>query len=639
MSSSLFSPPAEKPQPAPPRGGVAAAADHDFSSCKALIIDGHPTSRSILASQLRDLGVGTVIQCSKIADARKQLEAREFDVVLCEQHFQDGNASGQSLLDDLRRAQLLPFSTVFVMVTGEASYTAVAEAAESALDSYLLKPFAATSLADRLFQARKRKRVLRDIFVAVEEGNYDHAARLCLVRFQAKAPYWLYAARIGAELLLRLGQHDPAQKLFQAVIDAQALPWAKLGIARSQLESGKVQQARRTLETLIADDPSHADAYDIMGRVHVEQGSLGEALETYRMATQLTPGSIERLQRQGMLAFYCGEHAEARRALERAATIGITSKMFDLQSMVLLAFARFRDKDTKGLQRCADNVRHVLEKAPNSARLRRFAALIDTLCLMQSRQVARVLGELREMAQEVRQANFDIEAALNMMSLLSEMAAAELQLDAATEWIEAIAMRFCVSKSLSELLAKAAGVHPPYSEQVRGVHTKLTALAEAAMNHSLNGEPRAAAKALLAHGGKTLNTKLIDMARMVLQRHAEKISDAAELLAMADELYNKFASSTTPGVSSGAGGRQSGGLALRAAAPPPPAAPAATAATEGAQPGEIANPDGALAEADAASTVDEAAQRLSATAVANLGANPGAGAAEQPEDAALPATS
>ena len=78
-------------------------ADHDFSSSKALIIDGHPTSRSILASQLRDLGVGTVIQCSRVADARKHLEVRTFDVVLCEQYFQDGGSSGQSLLDDLRR--------------------------------------------------------------------------------------------------------------------------------------------------------------------------------------------------------------------------------------------------------------------------------------------------------------------------------------------------------------------------------------------------------------------------------------------------------------------------------------------------------------------------------------------------------
>lgn len=548
-------------------------SDHDFSQSRALIIDGHPTSRSILATQLRDLGVGTIVQCSRIADARKQLEAREFDLVLCEQHFQDGKASGQSLLDDLRRAQLLPFSTVFVMVTGEASYTAVAEAAESALDSYLLKPFAAASLAERLLQARKRKRVLRDIFTAIEAGDFDHAARLCLVRFEARAPYWLYAARIGAELLLRLGQHEAAQKLFQAVTDAQALPWARLGIARAQLEGGRVQQARRTLEMLIADDPGHADAYDVMGRVHVEQGALAEALETYRMATQLTPGSIERLQRQGMLAFYLGEHVEARRVLERAASIGISSKMFDMQSMVLLAFSRFRDKDTKGLQRCADNVRHVLERTPDNRRLRRFSELIDTLCLMLGRQVARVLGELRAMAQEIRRPDYDIESALNMITLLSELAAAELQLEEAARWVEALALRFCVSRSLSELLALSANTHSPYVELVRGAHVKVTELAESAMSHSLNGEPRAAAEALLVHGASTQNTKLIDMARMVLQRHVDKIGDAADLHARADELYGKYASATTPGYQV-AGQRQAGGLALRAPAAPAQAAPA-----------------------------------------------------------------
>jgi tetratricopeptide (TPR) repeat protein len=542
-------------------------ADQDFSSAKALIIDGHPTSRSILASQLRDLGVGTVIQCSRVADARKQLEGREFDVVLCEQHFQDGAASGQSLLDDLRRAQLLPLSTVFVMVTGEASYMAVAEAAESALDSYLLKPFAASSLADRLLQARKRKRTLHDIFTAIEAGDFDQAARLCLVRFQQKAPYWLYAARIGAELLLRLGQHDAAQKMYQAVIAANALPWARLGIARSQLEGGKVQQARRTLEVLISDDPSHTDAYDVMGRVHVEQGSLGEALETYRMATQLTPGSIERLQRQGMLAFYLGEHAEARRALERAASIGITSKMFDHQSMVLLAFARFRDRDGKGLQRCADNLRHVLERNSESRRLRRFTSLVDVLCLMINRQMARVLEELRGMARDIGQPDYDVEAALNMVSLLSELGAAELRLEESGDWIETLAMRFSVSKSLTELLASAAKVHPPFAEKVRAAHAKITALAESAMNHSLNGEPRAAAKALLAHGAKTQNTKLIDMARMVLQRHAEKIADGKDLLAMADELMARLSSAAAPSFSSN-GNRQAGGLALRAPADP-----------------------------------------------------------------------
>ena len=134
-----------------------AAPEDDLSGSTAMVIDGNPTSRAILVGQLRDFGMETVIQCSRLADARRQLEYRVFDVVLCEQHFHSGGQSGQDLLDDLRRNQLLPFSTVFIMVTGEATYAKVAEAAESALDGYLLKPHSASDLGERLRSARLRK--------------------------------------------------------------------------------------------------------------------------------------------------------------------------------------------------------------------------------------------------------------------------------------------------------------------------------------------------------------------------------------------------------------------------------------------------------------------------------------------------
>jgi CheY-like chemotaxis protein len=112
------------------------------------VIEGNAQSRSIIVAQLRELGVGTVMQCSRVHDARRKLETQRFDVVICEQSFERESYSGQDLLDDLRRNQLLPFYTVFIMLTAEASYSKVAEAAESALDAYLLKPHTGARLAE-----------------------------------------------------------------------------------------------------------------------------------------------------------------------------------------------------------------------------------------------------------------------------------------------------------------------------------------------------------------------------------------------------------------------------------------------------------------------------------------------------------
>ncbi|MEQ1658133.1 MAG: response regulator, partial [Hylemonella sp.] len=160
-----------------------ALYDDDLSNTRALVVDGNPTSRAILVNQLREFGVGAVEQATRSIDARKVLELKTFDIVLCEQYFQPGTPTGQDLLDDLRRNQLLPFATVFIMVTGEATYAKVAEAAESALDGYLIKPHTATRLAERLYQARQRKAALADIFAAIEAEDFETGARLCLQRF------------------------------------------------------------------------------------------------------------------------------------------------------------------------------------------------------------------------------------------------------------------------------------------------------------------------------------------------------------------------------------------------------------------------------------------------------------------------
>ena len=74
-----------------------AAFEDDLAACSALVIDGNPTSRSILVSQLRDFGVASVAQAARTVDARRQLEFRVFDFVLCEHSFSSDTESGQAL--------------------------------------------------------------------------------------------------------------------------------------------------------------------------------------------------------------------------------------------------------------------------------------------------------------------------------------------------------------------------------------------------------------------------------------------------------------------------------------------------------------------------------------------------------------
>ena len=116
------------------------------------------------------------------------LESRRFDIVLCEFYFHGESLTGQELFDDLRQAGRIPLSTVTVMISSESVYGKVVDAAEAALDAYLIKPHTEDALRERLLQARQRKRALKEVISLVDAGRFDEAASLARARFDTRGP-------------------------------------------------------------------------------------------------------------------------------------------------------------------------------------------------------------------------------------------------------------------------------------------------------------------------------------------------------------------------------------------------------------------------------------------------------------------
>jgi CheY-like chemotaxis protein len=536
--------------------------DATIHKANALVIDSNANSRSLITSQLRELGLGFVRAVTRVKDARIVLENAPYDLVICDYHFEGHEESGQDLLDELRRENLLPYSTVFMMITGEATYATVAEAAEAALDGYLIKPYTLNALAERIQAARHRKRVLGPIFEAIEAQEFEQAAGLCLQRFEARAEFWLFAARIGAELLLRLRRHEEAKRLYEAIIAAKTVPWAKLGVARAELEGGNLSAARRTLENLIGEMPNHADSHDVLGRVHMEQGDIAAALATYRLATELTPGCLLRMQRAGTLSFYQGERSEALRMLERATTNGLKSKLYDVFSLVLVALMRFDKRDGKGLKSAQVQLTQQVERFPNSLRLQRFVRLADGLLAILDKQTAVALDVARTLAKECARDDADHETASLVIAIWKRLAEQALQIDEMDELMQRIGMRYCINKASTEILVAMCENAEGIAQILRDCHAKVFEVAETAMKQSLRGQAAVGVQLLIQQGERTRNAKLIDMAMSVLKRHAEKIDTAAEMEQHISALQDRY---VKPLGASVAKARSAGGVALRGA--------------------------------------------------------------------------
>lgn len=537
--------------------------DSDLRHCHALVIDTNQASRSLLRSMLTDLGLQNIVQASKISDARRALETRTFDVVICDYHFDGSDMTGSDLLDDMRRAQLLPLSTVFVMVTAEASYVKVAEAAESALDSYLIKPHTANALAERLHLARHRKVVLGPIFDAIEQGQHELAMKRCLQRFHDRGEYWIYAARLGGELLLRLERHDDARKLFEVLSKTKALPWAKLGIARAQLDGGHPKPARNTLESLLSENPGFADAWDVMGRAQLQSGEFESALATYQQAATLTPASISRLQKAGMLAFYLGHTEEANRMLQKATRLGLTSRMYDHQSLVLLAMLRLAERDQKGLLQCLNDINQAVSKRAYEPRLQRMKLLVEAVDMALNQRPDEVTKILSGMSREFTWPDFDFEAASNVLSLLARLHQMGMALPEAEEWIRLIALRFCTSKASSDMLAITAQATEEHAKLIAQTYQTITDTAEKALTHAKSGSAEEAIRNLLAFGSKTGNAKLLDLSDMMMTRYRLYIPDATALAEQINTLRDQYCRNVLHVQLGSTTGRQAGGLNLR----------------------------------------------------------------------------
>jgi DNA-binding response OmpR family regulator len=518
---------------------------------RALVIDGHAISRSILVAQLRTLGVDQVLQCGGPQTARQHMEARGFDVVLCEHKLEDGSR-GSDMIDDLRRLQLLSLSTVVVMLSSVSSRDVVSQVAESALDGFLIKPYSARALEERLMRAFRRKDSLKQILEAVDQSRYDDGLALCETRFVARGPYWTNAARIGAELALRLDRLPLASTMYDAVWADKAVPWAKLGLARSLEASGQWGGAVSTIQNLLAAEPTYADAYDVMGKIYAEQGEFDKAVNAYRQAAEITPTSVVRLQKYGVLAYYAGDQAAALKALEQAAVFGAGSPKFDHQSLVLLALTKHRQGGEEGLRSCrtmlttlvdlaADNERKAsfpdAVPAVRQLRMQRLAGTARAFLAMIDNDLESARASLDSLAAELKQPEFDVEAATNLLSLLAVMARAGLTVAASPAWVRDAGLRFCTSKQATEMLVKACDDAPEYEALVRKAAADLSEVTRDALGHSVAGQHRRAVEQLLAWAERTRNAKLLRDARATLMRYLDRIDRTEPLLAQCEALH------------------------------------------------------------------------------------------------------
>jgi two-component system chemotaxis response regulator CheY len=119
---------------------------------KILVVDDYSTMRRIVKNLLHDLGYSNITEADDGQSAWPLLQASSFDLVIT-----DWNMPGMTGIDLLRniRGDTRIGNTPVLMVTAEAQRDQIIEAAQAGVNGYVIKPFTAITLRekiDKIFQ-------------------------------------------------------------------------------------------------------------------------------------------------------------------------------------------------------------------------------------------------------------------------------------------------------------------------------------------------------------------------------------------------------------------------------------------------------------------------------------------------------
>ena len=114
---------------------------------KILVVDDFSTMRRIVRNLLKELGFSNVYEAEDGVDALKQLRAEPFDFVVSDWNMP--NMTGIDLLREIRKDGALKHLPV-LMVTAEAKKENIIEAAQAGASGYVVKPFTAITLDEKL---------------------------------------------------------------------------------------------------------------------------------------------------------------------------------------------------------------------------------------------------------------------------------------------------------------------------------------------------------------------------------------------------------------------------------------------------------------------------------------------------------
>ncbi len=114
---------------------------------KVLVVDDYSTMRRIIRNLLTQIGYTDIDEAADGGDALQKLRAMHYGLVISDWNMEP--MTGYDLLKQVRADDKLK-GTPFIMVTAETKTNNIIAARQAGVDNYIVKPFNAATLQQRI---------------------------------------------------------------------------------------------------------------------------------------------------------------------------------------------------------------------------------------------------------------------------------------------------------------------------------------------------------------------------------------------------------------------------------------------------------------------------------------------------------
>ncbi|MGQ5523521.1 tetratricopeptide repeat protein [Chitinimonas sp. PSY-7] len=496
-------------------------------SLSALVADPSSTARLSLRSILQGFDIPRIDTASTLHETRRRLLENKYDIVLCEFHF-DAEETGQDLLEELREKKALPLFTIFIMVTGEASYPRVVGVAEETPDEYMLKPVQAGSLSERIEKAFNRRQALMEIYEGLNAKNYNQALKAAQQMMGVKTPYLTDIAKLSANILMRLGRLDESAAMYKRILETRNPAWAKLGLARVALRQGDKPTAEAAMLDIIGQHLRYLPVFNQLNEFYLADERFAEALDITEQAIKITPHSLKRLQQAGQLAYSLGQPEKAAEYLNKAVKVNGKAIDLDYRSLFHLSLLQFDQGHTADaaslVKQIAAKQKHEEAGSSMATRGEWYGELAQSGEAIAKREPLAAIDIMRKLADNWEAPEFNFEFALDYFTVVDRLYADDISATLA-EWVEPIALRFDTGRSAEELLAQRFACRPALLVILTSASDHVAQITNQAAELVMQENFRAAAELLVAEGQRTHNNRLLAAAANAAVKSYQNLRD------------------------------------------------------------------------------------------------------------------